>query len=249
MAKRKQAELNAGATEEKINPLSLQLDKQNHLADDNETDTAKLDPKELKRISQKKFADTILKRVDERIAQRGGQRHLLPKLGVILLLLFIAPLFLRAGSDMYDILKSKLPYYLEFYGFDFLSAPDGGLPDNADIDEQIATNLNRLLELQENLLKTSSQKVVIIYPERPGTFSLKREKKRLYELSGLDIDDPVKGSGIIGKIRSPELLIAMVESFDRIIDNAGKKKKASSFHVKNAIEGKKMALKKIRQLR
>lgn len=245
MGKNKKVGLNAEATEETVNPLSLQLDKKNHLADDSEADAAKLDPKEAKRISQKKFADTILKRVNERIAQRGNRQSQFPKLGIIFFVLFAAPLFLRAGNDMYDLLKSKLPYYLEFYGIDFPSAPV--IAEHGDLDSKVA--IDKFLKLQEKMLKKSAQKVVIIYPERSGTFSLKREKKKLYEISGLDIDDPVKSSGVIGKIRSLELLVAMVESFDRILDSAGENGKVSGFHVKNAIEGKRLALARIRQLR
>jgi len=232
MAQVKRAEPNARTTEGKVSPLSLPLDKESSLPDENETGASELESKEMKRKSQKKFADVILKRVDERIAQRRGRRRLFPQLGIILLVLFTAPFFFRAGSDMYDVLKSKLPYYLEFYGLDFPSTPGDGEPDSAAVNRQIAP-----------------QKVVIIYPEQQGTFSFKREKKRLYELSGLDIDDPVRGSSIIGKIKSVELLALMVESFDRIIDNAGKKKEVSWFHVKNAREGKQMALERIRQLR
>lgn len=248
MAERKPAELNAVITEEKVSPLSLPLDKENTMPDENKSDADNPESKDLKRVSQKKFADIILKRVDERIAQRRSRRRMLPGLGIILIVLFAAPFFFRAGSDIYDILKSRLPS-LEFYGLDFSSAPAGDTPENEAINLQIAGNLNKLLKLQEKLLKKSTQKVVVIYPERAGTFSFKREKKRLYELSGLDIDDPIQGSKVIEKIKSVELLVAMVESFDRIIDNAGRKNEVSGFHVKNSIEGKRMALKKIRQLR
>ncbi|GMT41601.1 MAG: hypothetical protein IEMM0002_0012 [bacterium] len=238
----------------KVTPLSLPLDKDTttlpNISSINDVDDATPQQAESrpKRVSQKEFIEKVLKRVEERISQRRGRRSWLPGFWIVFLTLFLAPFFFRAGNDIYDTLRSKLSFYMGSYGLFYKPDSAKNSTVNTVTDGTIAENLNELIKQQQKIMKNYPRKVIVIHPERMGVFSLKREKKRLYELSGLDIDDPVKGSDIIEKINSVEILVLMMESFDRIIDNA-KGESVSKFHIKNAVEGKRKAIKRIRKLR
>jgi hypothetical protein len=115
-------------------------------------------------------------------------------------------------------------------------------------DRQILDSMTAIIINQQKQMEQGGQKVVIFRPEYPGAYSFEAEKTKIYELGGMDIDDPVTGMGKMSKINSAEVLMAMIESFDRITLNAAQYN-TSEFHVKNAIESKKLAFKRLQELK
>lgn len=81
----------------------------------------------------------------------------------------------------------------------------------------------------------------------PETFSIKYEKKKLMEISGIDIDDPIKNTMKIRNIGSIKELNDLMVCFDRILVNA-KKHKVSDFHVQSAKKGKRQAEQRLKEL-
>jgi len=128
------------------------------------------------RISQRELMNTISKRIDEKIDEKLAKRYTLSRTGLILLLLFITPLFFRAGGDLYDYCKSQLPKILGVIGI--TATPTPGSANGT------------------GLLSLTSGKVVIIQPGQEETFSLSLEKRKIYEISGLDLDDPISSRAI-----------------------------------------------------
>jgi len=81
----------------------------------------------------------------------------------------------------------------------------------------------------------------------PKTFSIKYEKKRLLEIAGIDIDDPIKNTMKIRNIGSARTLNSLLLSFNRILTNA-KEYKVSDFHVQSAKKGKRQAEERMKEL-
>ncbi len=228
-----------------------------------------------RRLAQKELLQTIYKRIDERINNHPGLRQWKPSWALILILLLAIPFFFRIGSDFYDLAKVQLPAYV---GLPPLGAPEppaskpgakpaptapekpgakveSGVPPKMfkKLLEQNSRIINQNKDLLEIISKmpkpvnTVSNKVIVIHDE-PGIFSLKAEKKKIYEIGGVDFDDPIAGTKALKDIKSAELLIALVGSFNRILLNADNHP-ISDFHIKNAIEGKRQAMARLRELK
>jgi len=115
-------------------------------------------------------------------------------------------------------------------------------------NRKIAESLALLTKTFDKFSKQKIQKVVIINSEAPGSFSFKMEKKKLLEVSGIDMDDPMAGTETISNINSAEVLMAMIDSFNRILSKGGEDG-VTKFYVKNALAGKTQALKRLKEIR
>ena len=239
-------------SEDKFSPLAVPLDK-NILPDEKESGP--------KRLSQKEFLNKIFTRIDQKIDRRIGATLTLPGSLKFLLLLVIAPFIVLTAADIY---KGWMQPYLTQYGPGTEPPPvsssvktEAGdlqavLKHNEALVEKLGAQnreltkkLSSLIDLQKKQLKKEPYKVIVVPGRGTETFSFKQEKKRLYEISGLDIDDPVSEK-VIKKIKSTEVLLAMIGSFNRILLNSDQKA-VSEFHLKNTAKAKRLTLKVLRQ--
>jgi hypothetical protein len=101
---------------------------------------------------------------------------------------------------------------------------------------EIAGDKNLTFGLSEDAKKTA-----------PLTFSIKYEKKKLLEIAGIDIDDPIKNTMKIRNIDSIKTLNQLKVSFNRILTNA-KEHKISDFHIQSAKKGKRQAEQRLKEL-
>jgi len=115
-------------------------------------------------------------------------------------------------------------------------------------NRKIAESLALLAKTFDSFSKQEIQKVVIINNEAPGSFSFKMEKKKLLEISGIDLDDPIADTDIISNINSADVLMAMIDSFNRILSKGGEDG-VTGFYVKNTLAGKTQALKRLKEIR
>lgn len=169
-----------------------------------------------------------------------------PRFWMLLLAMFLFPFFFNLGSELYLLARTAL------------MAQMGGLPSGAAISpkpspgksdtDKMIDSLALVIANQEKLLRDSGQKVVIIHPDYAGVSSYDDEKSKVKELAGIDLDDPVTGSDKFGKIKSAEILSAVIHSFDRILLNASQNN-ISEFRLKNTLEAKKQALKRLQDIR
>ncbi len=118
----------------------------------------------------------------------------------------------------------------------------------AEQNKKIGESLAILSKAFDRFSKQEIQKVVVISNEAPGRFSFKMEKKKLLEISGIDLDDPIAGTEITSNINSAEVLMAMIDSFNRILSKGGEDG-VTGFYVKNALAGKTQTLKRLKEIR
>ena len=239
-------------SDDKFSPLAIPLDK-NSMHGDNEPAP--------KRTSQKEFLNKIFTRIDQKIDRRVGASLTLPGFVKVLLLLFIAPFIILTAADIY---KGWMQPYFAQYGLGTAPQPApsavktevGGLravlKQNEALVTKLATQnrelskkLSSLIDLQKKQLKKEPYKVIVLPGQGTESFSFKQEKKRLYEISGIDIDDPVSEKAI-KKVKSTEVLLAMIGSFNRILLNSDHKS-VTEFHLKNTAKAKRLTLKLVRQ--
>ncbi|MBI3580769.1 MAG: hypothetical protein HY098_01595 [Nitrospinae bacterium] len=164
---------------------------------------------------------------------------------MVLLAMFLFPFFFHAGTDLYMLARAAL--------FPKLGAmtqqagkPDADSGGQAELKE--LEKLTATLEHQTKILGEGAGKVVIIHPSYPSAFSFESEKARIYELGGINLDDPPAVANKLEKVKSVELLYSLMESLDRVVLNAAQNG-ISDFHVKNALEWKKRALRRLQELR
>ncbi len=148
----------------------------------------------------------------------------------ILVTAFLLPFFYNTGTESYLFAVS---YIEDYYGLKLTS-------------QSRASALTGTRDAGKKPADSDAKKILVI-TNQTGTFSFKFEKQKLLELAGIDIDDPINGTETINKIKSPEILITAIDSFSNIILN-GRGKDVSDFHLKNSIEGKKLATKRLRKL-
>lgn len=199
-----------------------------------------------KTLTEKELFKKLYERIDEQVEKRtvSGKRPFL-YFGLILLAVFLSPFLFYGGTDLYHLSRG---YLFEYFGVMPTLSDKYFSQTLASQNREIIKELGVLVRTQKEIVKSGIQKVVVINNEPGGTFSFKFEKKKLFELSGIDIDDPIKGTKKIGKIKSVDVLIAIMDSFNRILWN-GAQYGVSNFHIKNVIEGKRQALKKLQELK
>ncbi len=168
-----------------------------------------------------------------------------PRLWMLLLAMFLFPFFFNLGSELYLLARTAL--MAQMGSLPAVPAQSSQSLVKNDNDKVI-DSLALVISNQEKIMRDAGQRVVIIHPDYAGVFSYDDEKGRVKELAGIDIDDPVTGSDKLGKIKSAEILSAIIGSFDRILLNAAQNN-ISEFRVKNTLEAKKQALKRLQELR
>lgn len=164
---------------------------------------------------------------------------------MVLLAMFLFPFFFHAGTDLYMLARAALFSKVEAV------KQQAGRPDSdsgGQAEHKELEKLTAMLENQTKILGEGAGKVVIIHPPYPSAFSFDSEKAKIYELGGVNLDDPPAVADKLEKVKSVELLYALMESLDRVVLNAAQNN-VSEFHVKNAIEWKKRALKRLQELR
>lgn len=173
-----------------------------------------------------------------------------PRFWRLLLAMFLFPFFFNLGSELYLLARTAI--MAQMGGLQTAAPPPAQpSPGKSDADKLI-DSLAVVIANQEKLLRDAGQsdagRVVIIHPDYAGTFLYDAEKGKIKELAGIDLDDPLAGSDKFGKIKSAEVLSAVIGSFDRILLNAAQNN-VSEFRVKNTLEAKKQALKRLQELR
>lgn len=159
----------------------------------------------------------------------------------ILLAMFLFPFFFQIGTELYGLARTQI------MGAQKGSANQKAQGGSGGTDAAVLEKLSQILANQARLMEEGG-KVVIIHPALPGQFAFDAEKTKLYELSGINLDDPVSGVNKLAQTKSVELLYSVMESCDRVVLNAAASN-ISEFHVKNAIEWKKRAIKRLQDLR
>ncbi|MFQ5431380.1 MAG: hypothetical protein ACE5EN_02590 [Nitrospinota bacterium] len=245
------------STEGKISPLAIPLEKEPRppevsVAGEGQSQQSGA----VKRISQKEFLDKVSARIDDKVEDAFKKRKAFPGTITILLILFLSPFIVKAGSDLYDLAKAKVtvPPTVVKPVIDKKDDLRAVLKKNEALVEKLANQnhtlskkLTALIKVQEKIAKKKPDKIVVLPSGGPTTFSMKREKEILYEISGVDIDDPITEKSI-SKIKSAQILLAMVESFNRILINSDHSS-VSDFHLKNTVKAKRFVVKKLRQLK
>lgn len=169
-----------------------------------------------------------------------------PSFWKLLLAMFLFPFFFNLGSELYLLARTAL---MTRMGGLQTAAVTSSNPTSGKSDaDRMIDSLALVIANQEKLLRDNSQRVVIIHPDYAAVFSYDDEKNKVKELVGIDLDDPIAGSDKFGKIKSAEILSAVLGSFDRILLNAAQNN-ISEFRVKNTLEAKKQALKRLQELR
>ncbi len=176
-----------------------------------------------------------------------------PGLGIILVVLFLFPFFFNLGSELYLLARTAI--MAQMGSRSSAPAQEGSAlksssaiqPLKSDSDK-IIDSLALVIANQEKLMGDGAQRVLIIHPDYAGTFSYDAEKQKIEQLAGIDLDTPLAGTDKMGKIRSAEILSLVIESLDRVLLNAAQYD-LSEFHVKNALEAKKQALKRLQEIR
>ena len=208
-----------------------------------------------KRISQKEFLEKVFARIDEKVEDAIKKRPAFPGSVAILLILLVSPLIINAGNDLYGVIKAKVtvpaavkPVADKKDDLRAVLKQNEALVEKlANQNQTLSKKLTALIKVQEKIAKKKPDKVVVFPPAGPAVFSMKREKEILYEISGMDIDDPITEKSI-GKIKSVQILLAMIESFNRILINSDHKS-VSDFHLKNIVKAKRLVVKKLRQIK
>ncbi|MBI5179608.1 MAG: hypothetical protein HZA04_10175 [Nitrospinae bacterium] len=174
--------------------------------------------------------------------------HARLKMWQVFLAILAFPILFHGGTELYMFARVALVSYLGMGGVSSQqsSAQVPGMTMNKE--DKILESLATIIQNQQKILEEGGQKVIVIRPEYPGSYSYDTEKNRIFQLSGIDMDDPISGTEQFKKIQSVEVLTALIESFDRIALNAAQVG-SSDFHVKNAIEGKRQALKRLQELK
>ena len=244
--------------ESKLSPLAIPLEKAASPPDESAAGEEQAQQAAApKRISKKEFLDKVYVRIDEKIEDAFKKRTAFPGTAMILLILFISPLVINAGSDLYDMIKAKAAPTAVVETVVEPAANNkedlrAVLKQNEKLVEKLARQnitlskkLTSLIKVQEKIAKKEPDKVVILPSGGVSTFSMKREKKLLYEISGIDIDDPITAKSI-DKIKSTQIMLAMIDSFNRILVNSDQSS-VSDFHRNNTVKAKRLVVKKLRQ--
>jgi len=163
----------------------------------------------------------------------------------LLLAMLLFPFFFQAGTELYNLARADIVSRLNPKK---TSEPMNAANAGKQADGLALEKLSAILANQTKMLEEGAGKVVVIQPPLSGQFSFDAEKAKIYDLSGINMDDPVSGANKLAQVKSVELLYSLMESFDRIVQNAVAGN-ISDFHVKNAIEWKKRALKRLQELR
>lgn len=169
-----------------------------------------------------------------------------PGFWTLLLAMFFFPFLFNLGSELY--LLARTAVMAQMGGLSSTPAPSPQQASGKSDTDKMIDSLALVIANQEKILRDSGQKVVIIHPDYAGAFSYDDEKSKVKELTGIDLDDPIAGSDKFAKIKSAEILSAVINSFDRILLNASQNN-SSEFRVKNTLEAKKQALKRLQELR
>ena len=244
-------------SEGKVSPLAIPLEKETSppeepfLGERRQQGSAAV-----KRISQKEFLDKVYTKIDEKVEEALKKRASFPGTITILLILLISPFIFNAGSDLYDIAKAQLivpePIKQPVAGDKndlraVLKQNEALVEKLAKQNRTLSKKLTALIAVQEKIAKKEPDKIVVFPTRTPSAFSMKREKKILYEISGIDIDDPITDKSI-NKIKSVQILLAMVESFNLMLVNSDHSS-VSAFHLKNIVKAKRLVIKKLRQIK
>lgn len=169
-----------------------------------------------------------------------------PRFWKLLLAMFLFPFLFNLGSELY--LLARTAVMAQMGGLPSATAPSPQPSSGKSDTDKMIDSLALVIANQEKIMRDNGQKVVIIHPDYAGVSSYDDEKSKVKELTGIDLDDPVAGSDKFGKIKSAEILSAAINSFDRILLNASQNN-SSEFRVKNTLEAKKQALKRLQELR
>ncbi len=169
-----------------------------------------------------------------------------PRFLTFLLLMFLFPFLFNLGSELY--LLARTAVMAQMAGLQPSAAPPPHPSSGKSDADKMIDSLAMVIANQEKLLRDAGQRIVIIHPGYTGLSSYDEEKNKVKELVGIDLDDPVTGSEKFGKIKSAEILSAVISSFDHILLNAAQNN-TSEFRVKNALEAKKQALKRLQEIR
>ena len=239
----------------KLSPLAIPLEKEPRPPEESAAGEGQTQQSAVKRISQKEFLDKISARIDEKVEDALKKRPAFPGTITILLILFLSPLIINAGDSLYDYIKAQVTVPAAVTPVTdkkddlraVLKQNEALVKKLAGQNRILSKKLTALIRVQEKIAKKKPNKVVVLPSSGPAVFSMKREKKILYEISGIDIDDPITEKSI-NKIKSVQILLAMIESFNRILINSDHMS-VSSFHLKNIVKAKRLVVKKLRQIK
>ena len=243
-------------TEGKMSPLAIPLEKESSPPEEPFLGERRQQGSTgIKRISQKEFLEKVFAKIDEKVEDALKKRASFPGTITILLLLLMSPFIINAGNDLYQAVKAQFvaPEAVKPVADEkddmraILTQNDALVKKLAAQNRTLSKKLTALIEVQKKLANKEPDKIVVFPSIIPSVFSMKQEKKVLYEISGIDIDDPISEKSI-NKIKSVQILLAMVESFNRMLINSDHPS-VSGFHRKNIVKAKRLVIKKLRQLK
>ncbi len=97
--------------------------------------------------------------------------------------------------------------------------------------------------------KTKEPRIIVIKVPSREKFDLNYEKQKIYELAGVDMDDPVTSAKPFNAIKSRDVLKELIRSFNLIIAASRDHDEVSDFLKSNAMTGKKYATRRLKKIR
>ncbi|HEB71416.1 MAG TPA: hypothetical protein ENI77_02200 [Nitrospirae bacterium] len=97
--------------------------------------------------------------------------------------------------------------------------------------------------------KVSNPKIIVIKVPSREKFDLNYEKQKVYELAGVDLDDPVTSAKPFNAIKSRDVLKELIRSFNLIIAASRDHDEVSDFLKSNAMTGKGYATLRLKKIR
>jgi len=97
--------------------------------------------------------------------------------------------------------------------------------------------------------KASDTKIIVIKVPSREKFDLNYEKQKIYELAGVDMDDPITNAKPFNAIKSRDVLKELIRSFNLIIAASRDHDEVGDFLKNNAMTGKKHATRRLKKVR
>lgn len=97
--------------------------------------------------------------------------------------------------------------------------------------------------------KTRAPKIIVVKVPTREKFDLNYEKQKIYELAGVDMDDPITSAKPFNVIKSRDVLKELIRSFDLIIAASRDHDEISDFLKSNAMTGKKHTTRRLKKVR
>lgn len=98
-------------------------------------------------------------------------------------------------------------------------------------------------------ISVEGPKVIVVKTPTVEPFDLGYEKLKIFQLCGVDLDDPISGPGKFSNIESVEVVKEVIHSLDLILASSKENKDISPFILGNALKGRKFAIEQMKKIK